>query len=370
MKKKIIICLVVIFLIGITIAGITFLKNNGVNNDLISYEWVDAVGGKRTLAFNKDGSGKYINYDMKYFVNGNSINISFESYNQKQSLNFEFIKDNNISKIISEKGEAIYIIKNDKFEENQKAIRTQLVNDTEMLNMDNLWLDISNNEANAKLKYDAKLYKVKVSVMNISTDYFEYSARNSAGYIRSIKVYMPTDELAKLNNDMHITVLGQLNNVTSSPTLYNAFIVDNYTTAKSFDDGELKQKIEQFGGTGGDGKVSWTEGSYPYFINNRDNFEKIAGRDFFNELSGTWKAKYYIEDKKEYKITFKTDSTADYSEYDSDKINEWKYKIVDDTLYFPASRDTKFEVRKASENVIIFYTYTIDYVPYWILYKE
>lgn len=372
MKKKIIVVISISVLVVITLLIVLLLKNNnGINNLLTNYQWKDAIGNSRTLLFNKDGSGKYIDYDMKYSIKDDSINIFFKSYNQQeQNLSFNLTNEGNEYKIVSKNGESIYIANDDKFEERKKIIRTELVDKTPVLDLEQLWYDISNNEANAKIKYDSKLYKIKVNVMNIGTDHFSYR-RSVNGYTKNIDIYMPTEDLAKLSKDMHITVLGQLNNVTSSPVLYNAFIADGYATTKTFNDAELKKQIELFGGTGGDGNVSWDEGSYPYFISNRDRFEKIDSSNFLNELSGTWKAKYYIEEKKDYKITFKTETTADYSLYDSDKISEWKYKMIEDTLYFPESRkDTKFEVRKASDNVFIFYTYTVDYVPYWILYKE
>ena len=87
-------------------------------------------------------------------------------------------------------------------------------------------------------------------------------------------------------------------------------------------------------------------------------------------MSGEWKGKYYSEENTEYLIIFTSDSTASVSK-NGKTASEWSYTFSGDMIKFPNNSSVEArEVRKVSDKLIVIYAETIDYVPYWILYKE
>lgn len=263
-----------------------------------------------------------------------------------------FNKDNNID---SEK-------------EDIDKVRSSLVETSPELYLDILWNSIETNKAKAKTDYEGNTYKIKVKVMNIQTNYFDYSIEYNNN-IKTLRVCMSTEELAKLTAGDYITVLGTLTNISGTPRLLEAFDIEPYIQIKQYDEEKLKEIINNYGGSGNDGNISWKEGSYPFFIDNRLNFEKIDGNTFNTELTGEWTAKQYVDgDRNTFLISFTSENTANVSKNGS-KGYEWKFSIRNNMLYFPESNNEAYEVRKVSENLLVFYAKTNNYVPYWILYK-
>ena len=248
--------------------------------------------------------------------------------------------------------------------------KTELVKNTPMLNLDEVFDVISVNEAKAEVNYNQKMFQVKVSAMNIGTDFFEY-AYIDGNITRSIKVFMPTEELAKLDNGDKIIVLGELSVSGTYLALKNAFVVSSDLVEQvEFDEQTIKDIIEQYNPKGEDGNIHWDIGSSPILIDNRLSFEQLDENTFYEAVKdGEWTTKEYISPKDSRKIVFTSSTTADVST-NGGKVYEWEYGFSGDKLKFPVKASDKYEVRRVSDNLIVFYAKTVDYVPYWLLYKE
>lgn len=251
------------------------------------------------------------------------------------------------------------------FSEEEKA---KLVAETPELNLDDFWFTLDSNKAKAKTNYEGKIYKISLSVMNIETDYFENMTKDNGGVMRSIKVFLPTSELANLSNGQRLTFIGTIELFGNGINLKDAFVSSDYESAKTFSDEEIEEAIENYGGTGGDGHIDWTEGSYPFFVENHENFEKVTKENVSSVFNGTWKGKQYTDENIVWTVTFTSDSTADVIKGDGD-VYEWEYSFSGGYIKFPVKASQSLEVRKVSDNLIVFYANTVDYVPYWILYK-
>lgn len=243
----------------------------------------------------------------------------------------------------------------------------KLVESTPQLDLEQLWFTLDNNEAKATTEYNDKQYKVTLPVMNIKKDSFEYITEY-LGSQRHVCVKLPTEELAKLVSGKRITVLGTV--VLSGRYVYinDAFLTSPYETVKEFSQEEVQNAIENYGGDGGDGKIDWDEGSYPFFIENRADFEKITSDNFYETVSGEWNAKEYLTPEKERTVIFDSETSATVITNGSEHV--WEYSFVSkDALSFPKDVTQYEEVRKVSDNLIVFYDDTVDYVPKFILYK-
>lgn len=252
------------------------------------------------------------------------------------------------------------------------AEQTKLIETTSELNLDSMWLTAEGNQARASQIYTGNMYKVKVRVMNISNNYFEYSYIDAFGRSRRIQVYMPIEILATLNNGDHIMVLGKFNLLSSSSAqITDAFVVDSSNIGtKDFDEATIQEAIANFKPFNSKGNIDWNSGSAPFFVDNRLYFKELNEEIFLNTMTGEWYAREYISSREsEYKIVFTSDSTADVSKNDGD-VYEWKYSWNGNTIKFPSGASKYYEARMVSDNLIVFYAETIDYVPYWILYKK
>ena len=250
-----------------------------------------------------------------------------------------------------------------------KAKEAELVASTPMLNLDELWYSMYANEASAKMNYDGKMFQVKVTVLNIGTNSFEYIYKDDWGSTHFFEVYLPTETLATLTSGEHITVLGELKLSGSGASLHNAFIVDDSNSPKlAFDDETVQEAIDNYH-PDKHGDIDWNSGSCPFFIDNRQSFEKLTPSTFFGEMEGQWIGREYVGSEDRWSFEFTSDSTLNASENDSD-IYEWRYEFEGESLKFPYNSSKSYEVRKVSDRLIVFYASTIDYVPYWILYKE
>lgn len=247
--------------------------------------------------------------------------------------------------------------------------KEELVASTPFLDLDEMWITIDTNQAKAKLTYDQKMFQVKVTVLNIGTDYFDYIFKYNDGITKSFKVYIPTEELATLTNNSHITVLGKLVISGSSAYLKDAFVVeDSIVEKQTFDDETVQNAIDNYDPNNA-GKIDWEKGSCPFFIDNRMSFEELTADTFLKEMEGEWFGKEYSAATKTRQIVFTSNSTADVSE-NGGTVYEWKYSFVGNLLKFPEAASKTYEVRKVSDRLVVFYAETVDYVPYWILYKE
>ena len=197
--------------------------------------------------------------------------------------------------------------------------RKELVKETSKLELDVFWSVLDSNKARAKQIYEGNMYKVTVRFQNGEENYFEYKERYN-GSIKALRVYLDTNEIAKLENFEEITVLGKLINVTTTPELVDAFIIDPYVEEKTYTDDELKDIINNYGGSGGDGHISWNEGSFPFFIDNRLEFKVINEALFYNELSGNWIGKHYLDgDESHFDINFSAENEAYVCKDDSEE---------------------------------------------------
>lgn len=143
----------------------------------------------------------------------------------------------------------------------------------------------------------------------------------------------------------------------------------------------IQEMIQQFGDDG-DGKITWEEGSFPYFIDNKESFKLLSGSEIQENIIGTWTIRDKFGD--EFTHTFNADNTA-ITMYSGTESNAY-WLVEEDYFYFGTStgeidtdRNTRMEIRQVEENVWIIYEadtgsyegmeYEMD-DPYAILYKQ
>lgn len=252
----------------------------------------------------------------------------------------------------------------------EESTTAELVASTPFLDLDKLWSDMASNKAKATLSYDQQMFQVKVTVLNISTAYFDYRYKYN-GYIKSLRVYLPTETLAELTNGEYITVLGKLVISGSDAELKDAFVVDDSMVEKqTLDDETVQYIIDNYTPYNPDTKkIDWQKGSCPFLIDNRSSFEKLTAETFLDAMDGEWRGKQYVTVEDDWRITITSTSTADVTK-NGGEVHEWEYGFVEGLLKFPVSANYNYDARKVSDRLIVLYQCTIDYVPYWILYKE
>jgi hypothetical protein len=248
-------------------------------------------------------------------------------------------------------------------EEKKEVSRESLVEETEILDLNLLWYTIDNNVAQAEEKYEGNNYIINVTVRNKGNNYFQPYFKYG-NHTKSIIVYMPSEEIAKLSDGEKITVLGKLENVAGSVCLKNAFIIDDYVKGQKFDDETLKHNVEIYGGPGADNHYDWSEGSFPFLMNNMGFFKKIDNAEDFNKvMSGAWKAKQYSDNDVIWTFDFVSTEYANVAKGENE-AKEWKYSISGGVLKLVS---TNYSVRKASDKLVILYD--DDGIPRWILYR-
>ena len=251
-----------------------------------------------------------------------------------------------------------------------KAKEAELVASTPMLNLDELWYSMYANEASAKMNYDGKMFQVKVTVLNIGTNSFEYIYKDDWGSTHFFEVYLPTETLATLTSGEHITVLGELKlSSSSSASLHDAFIVDDSNSVQMVVDDETVQEIIDNYYPDKTNPISWDNGSCPFLVENRMSFKQLTESDFLNEAEGQWIGKHYVDTKESFHIEFTSTSSANITT-DENITKDWPCNFTGNTLTFSKASPNEYEVRKLSDKLIVFYADTTDYVPQWILYKE
>lgn len=154
----------------------------------------------------------------------------------------------------------------------------------------------------------------------------------------------------------------------------------NKTTTAVKEEVNIQEMIQQFGDDG-DGKITWDEGSFPYFIDNKESFKMLSSSEIQENIIGTWTIKDKFGD--EFEHTFNADNTAT-TMYSGTESNAY-WLVEDDYFYFGTStgeidtdRNTRMEIRQVEENVWIIYeadtgSYNgMEYEmtdPYAILYR-
>lgn len=337
-------------------------SNGELSSVMTSDQWIDALGETSTLTFKKDGSGKFNNNVISWRLDGTYITVSRA---EKADMVLSIDNTDFGYQLTSDESQCIYVKAGD-LSSAQSSIRKASVKSAIDVDLAELFSTAKNNKAKAAQQYEGKLGKVVVNVMNIEKYYFDY-ATTSCGSIKSIKVFLPTTTLAELTNDERIQVVGQLSNVDSSGfSIYNAFIIDDYVATASFTDEEIADAIKNFHDDG-DGHIYWTEGSFPFFIDNRLSFTLVEGSDADALLCSTkWNAKYYAQPEKEITMTFKEDGSL--IETEGDHKNNWDWKNVGG-LDFPTGSGRNYEIRKVNDNTLVFYQNDAQHSPHWVLYK-
>ena len=339
---------------------------------LISDQWVEALGGTNTMAFMDDGSGKTNHDEFNWKLDDNLVTISREPENYEDGMVvsypdtvFSLNKTEEGYQLISDENQRIYVMAGE-LEAVQNSIREAAVLNAVNVDLAELFSIAENNEAKAVQQYEGKLGKVVVNAMNIRENYFDYTTAEYGG-MKSIMVYLPTSVLAELSNGEQIQVVGQLANINSSGfSVINAFIIDNYVPNVSFTDEEIADSIEQFGDDG-DGHITWSEGSFPFFMNNRLLFTLVEGSEAESLLCSTkWNAKYYAQPELKITLTFKEDGSL--IETEDGHENKWDWKIAGG-LEFPTGTRRNYEIRKVNDNTLVFYQNDAQYSPEWVLYK-
>ena len=143
---------------------------------------------------------------------------------------------------------------------------------------------------------------------------------------------------------------------------------------------DIQEMIAIFGDDG-DGHISDEEGSFPYFISHREEFDLLTGSEIQEKIVGTWTIKDQFGD--EYKHTFNADGTAVTTYFGEEEDCNWL--VEEDLFYYGTTgnkidkdRYTSMEVLQIEEGIIILYendtnTYNgVEYNmdgPYAILVK-
>lgn len=338
-------------------------ESNGEMSSIItSDQWIDALGETNTYTFKEDGSGKFNSKVISWKLEGSYIIVSSDVYSD---LVLSIDNTETGYRLTSDENQCIYV-KAGELSSVQSAIREAAVESAIDVDLADLFSTAENNKAKAVQQYEGKLGKVVVNALNIEQNYFEYNT-SLYGFTKSIMVFLPTATLAELTNGEQIQVVGQLANINSSGfSIINAFIIDDYVATASFTDDEVADAIKNFGDDG-DGHISWVEGSFPFFIDNRLSFTLVEGTDADELLCSTkWNAKYYVQPELEITMTFKEDGSLIETEDGSE--NNWEWKNVGG-LEFPADTGRYYEIRKVNDNTLVFYEDRTQYHPEWVLYK-
>ena len=125
---------------------------------------------------------------------------------------------------------------------------------------------------------------------------------------------------------------------------------------------DMNEMIAQFGDDG-DGKISMEEGSFPYFVENKESFKWLKGDEIEEKIVGTWTIKDKFGD--EYEYTFNPDYTGA-TTYNMVLFNDetetntnWAIRV--DPLYYGTQdreineNNIRMEVREIEENILILY---------------
>lgn len=123
------------------------------------------------------------------------------------------------------------------------------------------------------------------------------------------------------------------------------------------DEVDIQEMIAIFGDNG-DGTIEEEEGSFPYFIANKENYQLLTGPEIEEKIIGRWDVVDKFGD--EFNHTFETDGTAA-TTYTGD-VTLCNWLVQSDYFYWgfsarpiDTSKNTRMEVREIEEGILIIY---------------
>ena len=369
MRKKIIAFLMLLVL-SVELVSCGSNSKNQTNKVVGSWRSVEDAG--TILVFNSDGTATFSatpNQQYKWTLRDNSISLEATDY----ASSLLIVEDE--TPVYLQGGDlGIRYVSVNTDEETCERIADELrqsrIEAASVTNLKQLWSELSTNEAKATIDYDGKYCITTVTVMNISRDSFEWMTMNN-GYMTTVAVDMPTEEIAKLHDGEGITVCGLINILSNNYiVISNAFIADEYVDGNEQTGIDHKYLIDNFDGDPYHiGRISWTAGSLAYFTTNYGVLHKVDSKEFSEAIVGKqWNAKYYAEANKEITVLLNEDGTA--IETENGKENNWKWKFTS-YLHFPASRESNYEVRKVDDSMYIIYDIMYgEAMPHWLLWQD
>ena len=212
------------------------------------------------------------------------------------------------------------------------------------------------NPVRAEQNYVGQIVKFVGYVEQISADSVEVLPMNAVCQFSAncrIKVALSTDEIMQLSTGDTVAIVGE---IAELPIVMNTAYT--YPVSEHIA-GQLDHMVEIFGNDDdGDGTIEETDGSFGFFSAYKDAFPLLTGAEIKEELVGSWTIKDKFDD--EFEHTFNADGTA---------ITAYKggadtcYWLVEgDYIYWgtgsleiDTERNTRMEVRRLGENILIIY---------------
>ena len=254
--------------------------------------------------------------------------------------------------------------------------------------------------------YIGRVYHLKnASVVEIMEDYCVLGGTIDRDLL-CFHAYLPADALISLTEGDTISLVGEITYCGAEEQLRQYPDTDPEAALEELDDGEepetytrtylnlrnvylqeeapfvldpdeLKTMIDTFGDLGEDGVLQLSDGSFPWFIDNRESFTRLTAKQINTTLpEETWNAKYYLEPDKELSVTFFPDGTTT-NTLNSDQLEFWYWESTNNTdmlsegFLHTRTGDSKasgYEVRQVTEDVLVLYLIGSS-IPSWILYK-
>lgn len=120
---------------------------------------------------------------------------------------------------------------------------------------------------------------------------------------------------------------------------------------------DIQEMIEIFGDDG-DGNITQEEGSFPYFISNREKFRLLNESEIGEKIVGTWTIRDKFGD--EFEHTFNADGTAKTTYQNTESECHWLveggfFYFGFNTREIDTSRYLNLEVREVEEGILALY---------------
>ena len=237
MKKIIALLLTLVLCLSICACG----GDDGTLKEktLIENEWCGLLDfttrGQRTVKFEKGGVGSFVypeaNNETESFtwsINDNIVNITVNStdpfggaYTTEDT--YEYIKTENSTQLKNTTSFVVFVLK-ENLESVTNTYKQKMLN--EAIDLD--WKTVTSvklsNEVKFKNEYVGKTYKYTAKVYEIDSRYCQVANETYMGLpANSIKVFMASEDLAKISKYSTITVVGIL---SSSGSLAHSFLVE------------------------------------------------------------------------------------------------------------------------------------------------
>ena len=212
------------------------------------------------------------------------------------------------------------------------------------------------NPVRAEQTYVGQIVKFVGYVDSISADSVVVLPMNEAYQFSAdcrIKVALSTDEIMLLSTGDKIAIVGE---IAELPIVLNPAYT--YPVSEHIV-GQLDHMVEIFGNDDDrDGTIEETDGSFGFFTAYKSAFPLLTGAEIKEELVGTWTIKDKFDD--EFEHTFNADGTAITAYNGGADTCYWL--VEGDFIYWgtgsreiDTERNTRMEVRRLSENVLIIY---------------